>query len=129
MTIIHAMDRSLKARLIGASVLVLLVVLVVPELLSGRKAATTDKADATVANGQTRTYTIELGQTAAPAATDANLPRQYTPEASPLAAERPARVQTSPRSRRSPRRSPAGNFGCRGRRDRAARVEARDSCT
>jgi len=96
MTIIHAMDRSLKARLIGASVLVLLVVLVVPELLSGRKAATTDKADATVANGQTRTYTIELGQTAAPAATDANLPRQYTPEASPLAAERPARVQTSP---------------------------------
>ena len=96
MTIIHAMDRSLKARLIGASVLVLLVVLVVPELLSGRKAATTDTADATAANGQTRTYTIELGQTAAPAATDANLPRQYTPEASPLAAERPARAQTSP---------------------------------
>ena len=96
MTIIHAMDRSLKARLIGASVLVLLVVLVVPELLSGRKAATTDTADATASNGQTRTYTIELGQTAAPAATDANLPRQYTPEASPLATERPARVQTSP---------------------------------
>ncbi len=96
MTIIHAMDRSLKARLIGASVLVLLVVLVVPELLSGRKAATTDTADATAANGQTRTYTIELGQTAAPAAVDANLPRQYTPEASPLATEGPARVQTPP---------------------------------
>ena len=96
MTIIHAMDRSLKARLIGASVLVLLVVLVVPELLSGRKAATTDTADATAANGQTRTYTIELGQTAAPAATDANLPRQYTPEASPLATERPGRAQTPP---------------------------------
>ena len=42
MTIIRAMDRSLKARLIGASVLVLVVVLVVPELLSGRKAATTE---------------------------------------------------------------------------------------
>ena len=36
-SIIRRMDRSLKARLIGASVLVLLVVLVVPELLSGRK--------------------------------------------------------------------------------------------
>jgi len=99
MTIIHAMDRSLKARLIGASVMVLLVVLVVPELLSGRKAATTGTADATASNGQTRTYTIELGRTAAPAATDANLPRPYTPEASPLATERPARVQATPPAR------------------------------
>jgi DedD protein len=97
MTIIRVMDRSLKARLIGASVLVLVVVLVVPELLSGRKAATTATtatAGATTSTGQTRTYTIELGQTAAPAATDANLPRPYTPEASPLAAEREPRTQT-----------------------------------
>ena len=115
MTIIHAMDRSLKARLIGASVLVLFVVLVVPELLSGRKAATTETADATASNGQTRTYTIELGQTAAPAATDANLPRQYAPEASPLATERPARVQTSPPAHDEPPavRSPATSVAAR----------------
>src|SRR4026208_599156 len=71
MTIIRAMDRSLKARLIGASVLVLVVVLVVPELLSGRKAATTETtgaADTTLNNGPTRTYTIELGKAGSPAA-------------------------------------------------------------
>lgn len=102
MTIIRAMDRSLKARLIGASVLVLVVVLVVPELLSGRKAATTETtgaADTTLNNGPTRTYTIELGKAGSPAAADANLPRPYTPESSPLASERPARAQASPSDR------------------------------
>lgn len=102
MTIIRAMDRSLKARLIGASVLVLVVVLVVPELLSGRKAATTETtgaADTTLNNGPTRTYTIELGKAGSPAAADANLPRPYTPESSPLASERPARAQASPSNR------------------------------
>jgi len=102
MTIIRAMDRSLKARLIGASVLVLVVVLVVPELLSGRKAATTETtgaADTTLNNGPTRTYTIELGKAGSPAAADANLPRPYTPESSPLASERPARAQASPPDR------------------------------
>jgi cell division septation protein DedD len=56
------MDRSLKARLIGASVLVLVVVLVVPELLSGRKPATTAPATPESGKGPTRTYTIELPQ-------------------------------------------------------------------
>jgi DedD protein len=94
------MDRSLKARLIGASVLVLLVVLVVPELLSGRKAAISETPDdSTAANagkGQMRTYTIELGKTGSPAAADANLPRTYAPEAAPLASERPVRAEPSP---------------------------------
>jgi cell division septation protein DedD len=102
MTIIRAMDRSLKARLIGASLLVLVVVLVVPELLSGRKAATTETpgaADTTLNNGPTRTYTIELGEAGSAAAADANLPRPYMPESSPLAAERPARAQASPSDR------------------------------
>jgi DedD protein len=53
------MDENLKARLIGASILVVLAVILVPELLSGRKQA------ATVAAGEdaraTRTYTIDLG--------------------------------------------------------------------
>jgi DedD protein len=53
------MDQTLKARLIGASILVVLAVVLVPELLSGRKHA------ASVAAGEnargTRTYTIDLG--------------------------------------------------------------------
>jgi DedD protein len=54
------MDDALKARLIGATVLVALAVLLIPELLSGRKqespAATPEVA---TARG-TRTFTIEL---------------------------------------------------------------------
>lgn len=89
MSIIRAMDRSLKARLIGASVLVLLVVLVVPELLSGRKTGTAAPT-AKTASGQTRTYTIELagGSSAGTAQADAAHPS--APVESPLAADGPA---------------------------------------
>jgi DedD protein len=54
------MDESLKARLIGAVVLVALAVILIPELLSGRKPATPAPEPA---NGEraTRTFTIELG--------------------------------------------------------------------
>lgn len=58
------MDESLKARLIGAAVLVVLAVLLIPELLSGRKAPGPVPADADSARG-TRTFTIELGGTPA----------------------------------------------------------------
>jgi cell division septation protein DedD len=54
------MDQQLKARLIGASVLVLIAVLLIPELLSGRKADTSSAPAADSARG-TRTYTIDLG--------------------------------------------------------------------
>jgi DedD protein len=53
------MDESLKARLIGAAVLVALAVLLIPELLSGRKTAEPQPADSAEARG-TRTFTIEL---------------------------------------------------------------------
>ena len=53
------MDDALKARLIGATVLVLLAVLLIPELLSGRKAAAPAVAQDAAARG-TRTFTIEL---------------------------------------------------------------------
>lgn len=53
------MDDALKARLIGATVLVLLAVLLIPELLSGRKAATPASAQDAAAR-ETRTFTIEL---------------------------------------------------------------------
>jgi len=59
------MDESLKARLIGAAVLVAAAVLLIPELLSGRKSAEPQPADPAEARG-TRTFTIELnGRTAA----------------------------------------------------------------
>ena len=53
------MDDALKARLIGATVLVLLAVLLIPELLSGRKAAVPAAAQDASTRG-TRTFTIEL---------------------------------------------------------------------
>lgn len=57
------MEESLKARLIGAAVLVALAVLLIPELLSGRKEATPAVDEAAGPRG-TRTFTIELGQSA-----------------------------------------------------------------
>jgi DedD protein len=54
------MDDALKARLIGATVLVALAVLLIPELLSGRKQESPAAApDVATARG-TRTFTIEL---------------------------------------------------------------------
>ncbi len=61
------MDESLKARLIGAAVLVVLAVVLIPEFLTGRKAP--ESTDDSASRGN-RTVTIELGQptgTAAPA--------------------------------------------------------------
>lgn len=54
------MDRQLKARLIGAAVLVAIAVLLVPELLTGRKPSEQAPVDV---KGQrsTRSVTIELG--------------------------------------------------------------------
>ena len=56
------MEDALKARLIGATVLVGLAVLLIPELLSGRKPAEQATAQAGASRG-TRTFTIELGAT------------------------------------------------------------------
>lgn len=56
------MDHALKARLIGAAVLVALAVLFIPELLSGRKPAVPVTAQADSARGM-RTFTIELAGT------------------------------------------------------------------
>jgi cell division septation protein DedD len=55
------MEESLKARLIGAAVLVALAVLLIPEMLSGRKAVEPVAEEGTGPRG-TRTFTIELGQ-------------------------------------------------------------------
>jgi cell division septation protein DedD len=67
------MDEALKARLIGAVVLVALAVLLIPELLSGRKPAESVPAQADGARG-TRTFTIELGGPSLPPAATAPAP-------------------------------------------------------
>jgi DedD protein len=83
------MDESLKARLIGAAVLVAVAVLVIPELLTGRKTAEPQPLDPGAARG-TRTFTIELngGSTAG----DQQLPPvAEAPASAPVAvADRPA---------------------------------------
>jgi len=91
------MEEPLKARLIGASILVLLAVALVPELLSGPK----NSAGATAAGGakSTRTVTIDLGgavadgarlepgpETAAAPATTSTLPTVASPAPAPVAA-------------------------------------------
>ena len=82
------MDESLKARLIGAAVLVAAAVLLIPELLSGRKSAEPQPADPAEARG-TRTFTIELN--GGNRAGDLPPPAAEAPAPAPAAAaERPA---------------------------------------
>lgn len=83
------MDESLKARLIGAAVLVAVAVLLIPELLSGRKTAEPQSADSAEARG-TRTFTIELNGGSA-AGDPQPPPVAEAPAPAPVAAvERPA---------------------------------------
>ncbi len=83
------MDEQLKARLIGAAILVLIAVLLVPELLSGRKPAGPAEPEPGAAAG-TRSFTIELGgRSTAPAgdaATVAEPAADTGPAESPAAA-------------------------------------------
>ena len=84
------MDESLKARLIGAAVLVAVAVLVIPELLSGRKTAEPAAVDPAAARG-TRTFTIELNGGSTTSGDLQQPPVAEAPVSEPVAvAERPA---------------------------------------
>lgn len=88
------MEDALKARLIGATVLVALAVLLIPELLSGRKPAEPVVAQAGAGRG-TRTFTIELdGASGSPVATQvARSPAPTTtPAPLPTPGSEPAQV-------------------------------------
>jgi DedD protein len=61
------MDRRVKERLIGASILVALIVLVVPELLSGPKPAALSAPRPAIAPEPTRNVTVDLATSKAPA--------------------------------------------------------------
>lgn len=69
------MDEPLKARLIGAIILVVLAVFLIPELLQGRRAETPETGAQGVGRG-TRTYTIVL-----PGAAQSTEAAQVKPEA------------------------------------------------
>jgi DedD protein len=81
------MEDPLKARLIGAVILVALAVLLVPELLSGRKSAAPGEVVAQGDGRGTRTYTIDLtGATPAQAVPDARpKPEEQAPPAAAVA--------------------------------------------
>jgi cell division septation protein DedD len=83
------MEESLKARLIGAVVLVALAVLLIPELLSGRK-ATEPAAEEGAGPRGTRTVTIELGQAPGQAT------RSPTSSSAPVPGTTPAELPPAP---------------------------------
>jgi len=110
------MDEALKARLIGGAVLVALVVLLVPEILSGPKSSPAEPDLAAETRG-TRTYTIDLGSgTSMPAAAEP-APAQPGPEAKEEAEAKPEPVpppvakpepqpETPPEAQSAPRPAP-----------------------
>jgi DedD protein len=61
------MDRRVKERLIGASIVVVLIVLVVPELLSGPKSPVLSAPHPAAAPEPTRNVTVDLATSKAPA--------------------------------------------------------------
>jgi DedD protein len=88
------MDRRVKERLIGASLLVALIVLVVPELLSGPKpeAALSGRVQV-VAPEPTRNVVVDLATSKAPMSADQQQPAAAPapgPAATPAAAAAPA---------------------------------------
>ncbi|RPI15457.1 MAG: SPOR domain-containing protein [Lysobacterales bacterium] len=88
------MDESLKARLIGAAVLVALAVLLIPELLSGRRSETAPTVVEDDARA-TRSFTIELGGASAGTSRGEVAPAAQPPEA-PAGKPVPAQDRAQP---------------------------------
>jgi len=79
------MEQTLQARLIGATVLVALAVLLIPELLSGRKTVEPAVEEGAAAKG-TRSFTIELGSPGG----STSVPGPSAPSATAQASRAPA---------------------------------------
>jgi DedD protein len=84
------MDEQLKARLLGAAILVIVAVLLIPELLSGRKAPEEGGGETPQA-GAKRTYTIDLGGQGAVSRVETPSPRANEGEGSPGLRKEPDR--------------------------------------
>jgi DedD protein len=103
------MERPVKERLIGASILVALIVLVVPELLSGPKPAAAPAARLPAAAPEpNRTVTVDLATSKAPANWDEPASAEPVPAASTAGAAAPAGASpaTEP-ANRAPVETPA----------------------
>jgi DedD protein len=72
------MDEHVKARLIGATILVVLAVLLVPEMLSGPKPSSDSSVVDTNGKRGTRSYTIDLGAATSEAARLGSAPASPT---------------------------------------------------
>ena len=109
------MDEQLKIRLIGAVVLVVIAVLLIPELLSGRKAATAPPADGAAERGM-RTQIIDLGSGALSPATESGnatpqpIPRSAAPlSTSPVPSGPPEPTVSAPAAQKATTTEPALN--------------------
>jgi DedD protein len=87
------MDRRVKERLVGATILVVLVVLIVPELLSGPKRAAAPAAAVPTEPG--RSITVDVAQSATPSA-PAEPPAAASTAAFPTGSAQPTAAPPSP---------------------------------
>lgn len=90
---------AIRERLTGAAILVLVVVLVVPSLLTGRRPAAPDRDP----SGPTKTYEIELADSREPASEDLRRP---LPEPAPVVPPKPRTLPPPPQAA-SPQAAPA----------------------
>lgn len=102
--ILAAVDTHLKERLVGAAVLVVVAVILIPEMLSGPSDRKTEGAAGSPAaqDGGVKTYTIDLGARARSGANDA-VPAEVDPAA---VAETPAPPPEIPPEDGSPAAAP-----------------------
>ena len=138
------MDRRVKERLIGASIVVVLIVLVVPELLSGPKSPVLSAPHPAAAPEPTRNVTVDLATSKAPANSEVEPAGTPGTPASPASAvsvakggeavpapsatappATPAAVETavsSPISTRAPWAVQLGSFANRANADNLSRL-------
>jgi DedD protein len=113
------MDRRVKERLLGASILVAIVVLVVPELLSGPKSGAPPPAPNAITPEPIRNVTVDLATSKAQATSDSEPPAaapapttraapgaESSPGPSPASASPAAPAVPSPSSAASARAEP-----------------------
>jgi DedD protein len=82
-TAMPTMDRRLKERLIGATILVAVIVLVVPELLSGRKHPALPPLAAGLPTSSTRSVSVDLATNRATAEPETSAASQAPPSGAP----------------------------------------------
>jgi DedD protein len=96
------MDRRVKERLLGASILVAIAVLVVPELLSGPKAGAPPPAPNAITPEPIRNVTVDLATSQAQATPDPEPPAAAPPPTAAPAAPAASGTRSAPSTRAEP---------------------------